>query len=357
MTELKPIKCVVLPARPPIDKLIAYKRVEMDFRNYHRLRVAFCDVNMPTPKDHERWNAMCTPGSGDAYLLDVGEKKYHNTFAGSAAAVEKLSSETEGGRTWNRLVELANENNRTGKLKQTRHSVAKIIRDVYHVMNGGIDSQEVVFDHGMDVVNGFFFRQNGRNWNDLFTNQQYEALRKLWDGFNVSEKEVLPFTLPLYFRQLFLAGRSPAEILEKVSWWLDKIKRIASRREVAQRKEYAVCTFQIGSKTAGLIHVGDYFDAEAASYRWIGSGELAVGILRNERGHVHIQASFRHKGANFKALAETLERLEPGRWYYETRFSGGPMLMNGSRQYSGVTPTSLSDATLVMLTYQCIEFN
>lgn len=360
MPELKPVKSVVVPKFPPIDKLIAFKRVQLDLGEHFRLRIAFCDVNIPTPEHHERWDAMCTPGTGEAYLIDVGDKKYHK-IADSASQVEKMSSETQNGRTWNRLVELANENNRTGSLKKARHSIAKIIRDVYHVMNGGEDSQKIVFDHGMDVVDGFFLRQNNRSWENLFTSETYAELRELWDGFDVTEKEVLPFTLPLYFRQLFLAGRGVAEIIAKISWWLDKIERVAKRRETARKKAFFVRRFIIGDKPAGLAHVGNCFEAEAFTYDWIGSGKLAVGIIRNERGHVHIQTSLKHKVGNLDLLASQLEKMEPGLWHHETRFSAGgapvKMLLNGSNQFTGIPVTGKTDEDLIKLVRGLVIFD
>jgi hypothetical protein len=331
----------------------------------YRIRFAFCDVNHPTVEHYARWQALCSPGV-EPYLIDIGDKKYHKT-AGSAAQVEKMSSETEGGRTWNRLVELANENNRSGNLKKARYSVAKIVRDAYEVMNGtkvpnGANGpQEVVFEHVLDVVNGFFFRQDGRSWDSLFSNPSHADLRELWDGFSVTEKEVLPFTLPLYFRHLFLGGRSAAEIMEKIGWWLDKVERITKKRDAAQSKQYALLhRFSIGDKRGAVIVVGNAFEAEAASYQWIGSGKIAIGIIRNERGHVHIQSSFRHPGGQFDALAAALDQAEPGLWYYEPRYTIGtvsiPMMMNGSKQFKGVTPTNLSNEVIVDLVYRLVTF-
>ena len=206
--KLNPVKCVVAPNHSPIDKAVAYKRVQLDFGRRYRLRLAFCDVNTPTPEMVAKWNAMCDADAGEPYYIDVGEKKYH-ALAPSASQVEKMASDTTEGRTFNMLVELVNQNNNSGKLKSYPYSVAKLMRDVYEIAN----SQEVVFDHAMDVVNAFFFRPNGRSWEDLFVREEYAALKDLYLGFDVTPKEaMLPFTLPLYFRQLFLSGRSVAEI-------------------------------------------------------------------------------------------------------------------------------------------------
>lgn len=350
--------CVVVPARSPIDKLVAYKRVELDFGERYRLEVQFCDVNMPSPEHYEKWESLCSPGV-KPYLIDVGNKKYHKS-AGSAAEVEKMASDTTTGRAYNQLVELVNKNNQTGFLKNARHSVAKILRDAYHVMNSGEVSQEVVFDHGMDVVNAWFLNGSKRKLEDLFTDPQFSALRDLWNGFKVSEKEVLPFTLPMYFRQLFMSGRSSAEIMEKVGWWLDKVKRIAERRDAARawasKLSYEeVRSFSVQGKRGGLVTVVGYFQGEAFLYEWVGSGKLAIAIMRNERDQAHIQSSFRHKGAEFKALVERLESDEPGRWYHETRFQS-PMLMNGSRQFMGIAPTDKTDDELIELVCTLVKF-
>jgi hypothetical protein len=347
---------VVVPARSPIDKLVAYKRVELDNESRFHLAVEFCDVNEPTEAHLSWWGSKCSPGVGP-YLIDLGGKKYHH-HGNSAAEVEMMSSATHSGRVYNHLVELINQNNKTGFLKNAPHSVAKIIRDAYHVMAGGDDSQSLVFEHGMDVVNAYFFHQDKRSW-DALSEPEHAELKKLWNGFGVKDSNIQDFTLQRYFRQLFMSGRSQQEIITKISWWLDKERRIAQRREAAKAKTYTPCTVRhIGKKTIGLIYVGDSFEGLAASYQQIGSGNLAVGIIRNELGQVHIASSFRHKGANFNALYAELDRREPGLWYLEGRFGNGqdPKIMNGSRQFTGVRPTRISDGELLRLAAELITF-
>lgn len=349
----KPMLVVVVPNSPPIDKLVAFKRVQLDRQDNFFLRVAFCDVNEPTPGHLATWKEM---GSSDQepYFLDVGSKKYHK-LGSSAAEVEKMLSDTESARVYNRLVELINENNRTGKLKGHRHSIAKLIRETYHVMTSGPFSQGLVFDHGMTVVNAFFFPQNRREWSTLFTEAEHAELKKLWEGFGVSEAEVLPFTLPLYFKQLFMSGRSEREIMEKVGWWLDKAKRVQTAKGMAQKKRYSYTPF--GNRGC-FVHVKGHFEAEAAQYQLTGSGKFAVGIFRNELGQVHIKTSFKHKGIGFEALYDKLNESEPGLWYYEKRFNKGQseMLMNGSDQFTGVTPSAFSDDELMKLASELTVF-
>jgi hypothetical protein len=354
---IKPLMIVVLPARPPIDKYVAYKRVSLDKGERFRLGVEFCDVNQPTDAHMSRWTSKCSPGV-EPYMIDVGDKKYHRQ-GGSAAEVEVLSSETRSSRILKHLVELVNLNNKTGFLKEAPHSVAKIIRDAYEVMASPTTSQEVVFEHGMDVVDSYFSHQDRRAW-ETINEPEHAELKKLWDGFGVKDAdETKDFTLPRYFRQLFMGGRSEQEIITKISWWLDKVKRITARRDAAKAKTYMPRIVRhVGEKTIGLIYVGDCFEALAASHQQVGSGKLAVGILRNKLGQVHIASSYRHKGANFDALYAELNRREPGRWYFEGRFGKGqdPKIMNASRQFTGEPPTRISDGELLQLAERLITF-
>jgi hypothetical protein len=353
MTSQKPVVMVVVPARPPIDKLVAFKRVQLDLRDEVRLEVAFCGVNEPNSEHLALWQSNCSAGR-TPYLIDVGKKKYHK-LSSSAAQVEKMFSDTQSGSIFNKLVELVNQNNKSGFLKERRYSVAKILREAYHVMNGGEYSQEVVFDHGMDVVNAFFFIQNRREWNTLFNDPQYLKLRELWYGFNVIEKEILPFTLPLYFKQLFTSGRSEAEIISSITWWLDKAQRVASAHDSARNKTYRPRLFHIQRKAAGLIHINGHFEAEAAQYQWVGSGKFVIGIFRNDLGQVHVKCSVKHKGIDLYPFFVELKKLEPGKWYLEQRFKGIPMLMNGSSQFFDVTPTTLSDDDLIEMASRLVK--
>lgn len=351
----KPLMIVVVPAKPPIDKYVAYKRVELDRADSFRLKVAFCDVNQPTDEMMARWQAMCSPGV-EPYLVDVGDKKYHK-IGSSAAEVELMSSETRSGRVIKRLVELINDNNKTGNLKNRRYSIAKLVRDAYHVMNGGDVSQGLVFEHCLDVVNAYFTDQSRRAWDSL-SNPEYAALKALWDGLNVSEKEVLDFTIPLYFKQLFMSGRSAEEIISKIDWWIDKAKRIEARRAAVKGAEYKVCPFKIQGRAAGLVHVTDYFEAEEVPYKLFGNADLALSLLiiRDENGHAHIKSSFRFPGINLDKLFELMDKAEPGLWYLEKRFKAGPMIMNGSRQFTGVAPTAFSDGDLCQAAHLLATF-
>ena len=344
--ESKPVICVVVPALPPVDKYVAAKRVALDLGPFFRVRMAFCDVNIPTPEHYRQWDAICSEDR-TAVLIDVGDGKYHKGFQ-SAAEMARLASSVEGGAVWNQLVGLANRNNETGFLKQFPYSTAKLIREAYHTATNPIVSQEFFWDKMMDVVNSFFWRQNRRDWNALFSDPKFVTLHRLWEGFNVQEKDVQPFTVPMYFRRLFMSGRPEADIIAKVTWWMKKGKQVQNLHAEARKKRYELQRFQVCGKPAFVAAVGNYFEAAAVSYQFLGSGRFALGVLRGPNGHAHIQPSFRHKDSDLSGVFAELDRREPTRWYYETRFDGGrsQMLMNGSWQFQGVTPTGLSDGQI-----------
>jgi hypothetical protein len=348
MSVTKPVMVVVVPARSPIDKVVAAKRVWLDHSDEFYLTVKFCDVNQPTDEQMAAWRAECSPGV-EPYLVDVGDKKYHNRGA-SAAAVEQQSSEARSGKIFNHLVDLVNLNNSNGILKNARHSVAKLIRDIYHVMAGGDRSQEVVFEHGMDVVNAYFYPHDRRSW-DTLSDPQYADLMQLWEGFNVTEAEVVDFTLPLFFKHLFMSGRSNAEITEKVTWWIERADRVQKRRSAAKEKSYRPQIFYVKGSPAGLMSIEDYFEAEAAPKKLFTDAHprIALLIVRNERGQIHIKSSFRYPGLDLTVLFNYLNRQEPGKWYFEGRFGAGQMIMNGSSQFTGVTPTSIRSRELTEL--------
>lgn len=349
MAQNMTVRSLVVPALPPIDKYVAAKRVMLDWRKVPstRLQIEFCNVNIPTPEHYKVWDRG---NRGSAILIDVGDRKYHHGYM-SASEMVKMESPIDGGSTWNRMLELVNKNNTTGFLKQRRHAVAKMIREIPHVFGDRNYGERETWTYGMDVVDSFFWRMDRRNWEDLFNDSLYADLRQLWEGFGVNEEEVQEFTLPLYFRRMFRSGRPAAEIMQKMSWWLDHAKQVARLHDAAHRKEYRnrTRTFELQGteERGGIVHIADYFEAGGFNYKALGSGVLALAVLRNRFGGAVIMCSNKHR-VNFHELCQELARKEPNRWYFEGRFESGQMVMNQSWQFIGVTPTSLTDDELIV---------
>ncbi len=337
-------RVLVVPALPPIDKYIAAKRVMLDWEGIAKFRVVFCDVNVPGPKQYGEWDGD-NPGS--AILIDVGDEKYHGRCQ-SAAEMQKMKSHTQHGATWNKLQEMANRNNATGYLKQPQYSVAKMIREIPHLFADRKQGEKETWAYGMDVVDSYFWRLDRREWETLFADSQYANLRKMWEAFGITDQELADFTLPLYFRRMFRSGRPEQEIMRRMSWWLDHTKAVIQKHERARRMQFTPKRLEIqGTQaTAGLIKVNDYFESGAFNYQWLGSGKLAVAVIRNRFGGAVIMSSAKHK-TNLQPLYEELARREPTRWYFEGRFASGHMIMNQSWQFIGITPTSMTDQQLM----------
>jgi hypothetical protein len=351
-TTAKATRSLVVPNRPPIDKYIGAKRVYLDWKGLTNFQVEFCDVNIPTPVLQKQWDRG-NPGS--AILIDVGDEKYHKGFM-SAAHMQAMKSGTDGSATWNMLEDLARRNNETGFLKNFRHSIAKAVREIPHVLPDDDTHKRIIWVHGMDVVDSFFWPVNRRSWDSLFEDSTYNALLALWKGFSVSEIDVQPFTLPMYFRKMFMSGRTQEEIMCRTSWWLDNMKKVTVRQERARKMRFNPKRIAFHGQTVGLIHIGDYFEAGSFTYQHIGAPNmLAVGIIRNPKGGTTIQASRNHK-VNLDRVFQALDRDEPTQWYYEGRFSSGSILMNGSWQFTGVKPTAKSDEQLLTLVQQFAEY-
>ncbi len=78
MPIIKPFMLVVVPARPPIDKYVAFKRVQLDREDRFRIGLEFCDMNEPTDAHMSWWRSKCSPGV-EPYLIDVGGKNTTTT--------------------------------------------------------------------------------------------------------------------------------------------------------------------------------------------------------------------------------------------------------------------------------------
>lgn len=343
-TTVLQARTLVVPALPPIDKYIAAKRVMLDWEGIAKFNVAFCDVNVPGPEHYKRWDGV-NPGS--AILIDLGDEKYHDRCL-SASEMQKMKSNTENGATWNKLLEMANRNNGTGYLKQAPHSVAKLIREIPHTFTDRARGEAETWTYGMDVVNSYFWRQDRREWESLFTDPEYADLRRLWEGFGVLG-DPKDFTLPFYFRRMFRSGRSLAEIGQKMSWWIDHEKAISQRHRAAKAAKFQdrTRTFSLKDEVeGGVVQIKDYFDGGAFIGNVLGSGVLAIAVMRNPHGGVVIMPSNKHT-LNLETLYQELVKREPTKWYFEGRFASGHMVMNQSWQFVGVTPTAMTDDVLI----------
>jgi|GEM_PF-7048343 len=368
-----------------MDKYVAALRHIMDGnRAGVDYRVMFCNRNMPTRDDLQRWDAG-VPGS--CVLVDTGAQKYHGRYP-SATEAERDASQTHGTRIWDRLVPLMNLQNGSGFLKCLPNAIAGLVREIPHTYPDREIGQTMTWVYGMKALRAIFRPQNQRKWASLHADPANARLATMYDGFRqpanlaarldpaiqvalahevsaVNEKypymavkledvyDLLDgFTLGGYFRRMYLAGDAEGEILRVMSWWLDRSKAAEAMLNEARGMDLEVKRFPIKGSNAeiGIFSASDYFEAKHFGYAYLGNRKstLAVGIVRMPTGGVVIMTSRNHT-INLNKAFSALARREPGQWYLEGRFAKGrtAMAMNQSWQFTGVEASSFTDAELV----------
>jgi hypothetical protein len=378
-------RTLVVPSTA-IDKPWAALRQIFDLQEQNtRFNFAFSDKSFPDESDRAKWDGDA-PGS--AILIDVGDDKYHNGFL-SASDFQMMHSAQRNSHIWNKGVALINLNSSTGFLKRLGPlSIAAMIREIPHIFEDRSRGDLETFQYTMRVLRAMFRPANRRVWNDLFDNQEYANLKEIWEGFHVGREfevnmpddlafklweliqemnkkyphlnlwyddviKLLPsFTLPGYFRRLFLAGENPAEIMRIMSWWLDSAKKVKRLENGARNKKYKFDRFEIPGATGAVVKVDNYFEGNAFTFKHVGTphNPLALVVKRMPTGGVLIQSSIRYD-IDFTELYNELKRREYKRWYYEERFLDQKidMVMNQTWALTGNPVTGLKDEEFVSL--------
>jgi hypothetical protein len=378
---------LVVPSLPPIDKYVAALRPILDGEKEDiRYNVEFCNTNIPSQEDFNLWTR-----SGYFILVDVGERKYHKLYP-SATDSERHRSLTHESILWNRFLPLINFNNRSGFLKNLPHSIAAKVRTLPHTFIDRSKGERETWHYGMEAVRSYFRHKNRRQWETLRTDPDYADLYRMWNGFgagfdymisineytireieiemnqanatypylNLKLERVLEaleaFTLPGYFRHMFLAGDTQDEILKVMSWWLDHEKMAKEMQKEAHKKNYSFDSFEVAPGSgayAAIAQTENYFQSQAILKRCLynASDPAALAIIRMPTGGVLLTTSLRHK-LDMTEAYQLLQLRETGRWHVEGRFAEGgiQMAMNQSWQYIGVKPTDLGKDDFISLT-------
>jgi len=351
----KPTKLVVMPALPTFDKILSLYPLFMTASDQFNFDIAFSASNQPTEQQYEKWNSQ---SSGGAYWIDVGDMKYHN------AAEQGFRSSAEiqgyllqfGEPRYAALAEIIGRNNETGELKHMRHSVVKLIREIYHLKAQDDEFHKKVVFNTFDVVRAWFWNGN-RDFSVMLSDERYKELKKLWDGFAVSEAEVQPLTLPWYMKKLFVAGKSPKEIITKILWWINRQTEVKERYVLAEQQlqHRQVRNFTISGRPAVIVPIRNFFEGKIASREMMYKGDHVVLVLRNVKTR-HLTVQTKATNVNLEALAEELKKLEPGLWYFEKRFRAH-IAMNGSWQYYATKSTRFGDEAFIELMRKFITFD
>ncbi len=317
-----------MPWKPPIDKILAlcllHNQSEQPLET-----LDYWKQNECPPEQFADWRDL------KIYPIDIGDRKYHKAGVGSASEfiVKEFGLKLTDG--FQSLVSMINENNKTGNLKGRKFAVAHMLREMYELE----DSQELhleIIRKTMDVLEAHARVVNGE------LNQPEEglsdALPDLVEQFAGCNNAAL--TLGRYLRDLWLLGEEPAEIRSRIDFWLNGWGEVQARlaKGVEAFNKLSPLDWSAAGTKGIALHTDDRFLAKAA----IKSGRYGIRIIVSGTGHTVISTN----GFDLSKLHAALEKLEPGRWYYQAKMGA---LINGGPQYVGVEPTGVGSQQLIGL--------
>ncbi|MBI3251569.1 MAG: hypothetical protein HYZ62_01510 [Candidatus Andersenbacteria bacterium] len=239
---------------------------------------------------------------------------YKTTKHGSATAKVAFDGNLTDW-TVTRLVQLVNQNNRDGKLKQVEHSFVQLIRDRFSVGTGNPSKARRVatVDLFWPVMN-IFFQACGTG-----------------DGKLAMTAMDNPFTLAAFAELCQLANADSAQVETWTSALVREFERADDLQEFALERaaEIEAFEFDVPLYSNAAVAKGHFIESDntrLASEYLSTHADVMVLVVRRSNGNVAIFC----RGAQvFDDLYRELERLEPALWHHETRFAS-PMLLNGS---------------------------
>lgn len=319
----------VMPERSPIDKVAALVLIER--RQTSPIEdIAFWGNPRCSSRQLDLWR------QNNILPIDLGEEKYNRHLDRVGSATEFLAVRlgltlSVGER---RLIDLINENNRSGRLKQAYMSVAWLMRELYELED---DHAEVVSraDHVVEM-----FLQEGECGESGRTGKEIQNTFPSYLN-EVRRCNFAPFTIGRYLRDMWRIGLDPDAIRQNVEWWVERWHKVLAalddaREEVRRRqwKEYIVGD-ALRLRTLDLEGKNlDKFLVKKASKT------CDVLLVTRNSGHAAILA----QGFDVRGLGDELMRLEPECWF-TAEIQG--FVLNGGRMYTQAPPTGLSREALI----------
>lgn len=331
--------CVLLH-KSPIDKVAAKVLVE---RHQGTMIPVVQFWASPQCSDDQRlkWEE-----EEDVLAVDLGGDKYHfeRNRVGSAtefAAKNNVSGETTPAEQ--KLIEMANKNNKTGYLKGFHMAIAWTMRELYELDE--YDHVEVVERVG-HVIHMWLDFTDGKGLDHARDDAGMAA--HFADLLEELHKcSFAPFTPHSYLRHLWRLGYQVEEIREKVSYWVDgwkSVKRMQAETAVELEKmDTAAHEFTAGPFRGFWAETANKFLTKAVTSSRDGKARrYQIVIVKNPDGH----GAFLTDGLDVTRLADEILSREPGRWYH-TKDQG--FLINGGVIYKDTEPTGFDIHTLVEL--------
>lgn len=326
----------VLPFKPQIDKVAALVFL-VDSNKIDVSHVTYWKRDDCPPEQFAAWRDK------GWHPIDIGDRKYHR--AGVPSATEFVAKEfgipLTSGRA--KILELINENNKTGFLKGMPFSVAHLMREFYELDEWNEDFHLEIITRAADVIQAFMVVENGeglgRSADDYAS---HDALDDIVRQFKVCNYQ--PFTLGRYARDLFTIGVDYEEIVGRIEFWTTNRNRVREAQKKGQelfQNLNPLDTFFVGSrnKKKGIVLRTDNRYIVRAAMK---SEEYPIRIVVDSNGNTVISTT----RISLAALAEELKSREPGLWYYQKETCA---LMNGGPQYKGMQPTKLRPSRLIAL--------
>lgn len=316
-------RAVVHLFNPPIDKAAAQAVVEIAQGGNHLAIEDWYGENTCPDAQLQRWEAA------GVLPIDIGSEKYHGK-AGSATefVIRKLGIRRTP--AINRLIQVLDENNRTGYLKGATLSVAYVMRELYE--SEEYDAADVVaravmvvktwlWDHSYDPLEG---RDDAA----------FEAEPGLTEIRDATRGDYCDFTVGQYARALWRSGRSVPAISEAARFWIAGCTVVG--REMAEAQNFILRDhaqnpdeFEINVPNGKLW--GRWIETTNSRVTKAASRNYDVVVVRHaKRGHVSIMTD----GLDVSLIFGELIRREPDCWVR----SGGAVI-NGGRMYRDVKPT------------------
>ncbi|MBI2064110.1 MAG: hypothetical protein HYT66_00105 [Candidatus Yanofskybacteria bacterium] len=273
---------------------------------------------------HDR--SECSPEQIDEFLaqglfpVELGDMSYKTIDVGSAteAVIVNLGlNPTEMSSGVSKLIELMARRNQSGYLNQNHMSVPRILGNLYDL---GYDEMDLI-DRFKDVVQAFIDDKDRKAESRAPARDDTTMESELPELVQVTKKcQFASFTPGRYLRDLWRRGDPVDQIREKVSFWIDAWDRFQKEYANARTEwaEMGKINFCVLGLSGAAVETNNRFIAKVAA--------PTVDIFINRRfdGHGAVMTL----GRDMSALAEELEQLEPGRWYYHR--PAGHLINGGS---------------------------
>lgn len=328
---------VVLPAKPPIDKIAAMVLVETTMPEDVVAKIITFWDSMECPEEMlAKWR------SEGIYPIDLGSEKYNRSGSGVGSATEDAARRLglEDKPEIRKVVGMMNKNNKTGYLKGFGLSLAWLIRELYELW--GYDHSQIV-RRMAHVIHMFLVADKAAGWVEPLPDEGTQIAKDfpaIWERTQACS--FAPFTIGRYLRDLVRSGQyTEGEIREWVGWWLrawDSVEK-AMLDARAEARVIPRTEFQARGLRGLAIETTSKFVVREVSR------ECQILVTRNPQTGLSVVLA---KGFDLSALAAKMaqEGMEPGLWYYKPEAG---QLLNGSVQYTDHQPTRFGLVELVGL--------